>query len=147
MSPALAWILLGVVLFGVEMATGTFVVLWIGLASVLTAAVSFWTDQVWIQSVAFATLSVFLVVLTRQWAQRLSGKPGQNAHLESLVGTTGTMVDLPEAPGKLFVRIGGEPWGADAAQGFTPRVGELVEILEVRGNRLLVGPASPKKEG
>ena len=147
MSPTLAWILLGVVLFGIEMATGTFVVLWIGLASVLTAAVTFWTDQVWVQSVAFAVLSVFLVVLTRRWAQKLSGKPGQDAHLESLVGTQGPVVEVSEAPGKLFVKIGGEPWGADPAPGFSPKPGELTTILEVRGNRLLVGPGSPKKEG
>jgi len=78
MTAVAAWVLLGVVLLGVEMATGAWPALGIALGAVLTGAVSLGTDQVWVQSTAFVLTSVFLVVLTRRWsgATPENGDPG-----------------------------------------------------------------------
>ena len=121
------WLALGLVMFGIEMMTGTFDLLMLSIAAWLTGAyASFGPDAyaTWQgQLIFFGAAAFLLVALGRTLFSGLRGTgaehPTLNKRMASLVGQRGQATgDFSGGNGQ--IRIGDTVWGAEAADRMIP---------------------------
>ncbi len=122
------WLILSVVLMGIEtFAPGVFM-LWLGLAALIVGALSFGIAWSWqTQLIVFAALSIAMVPLWRYYSGR-NAKPTDNPFLnkrsDALVGRVFTL-EKPIVDGVGTVRIDDTIWritGPDAPAGSRIRI-------------------------
>lgn len=134
------WMILGLVLLGLELLAPGMFMLWLGLAAFLVGIDTFLIDWSWqSQILAFAIFSAAAVPLWRRMA-RNDGDDAGNAFLnrraEALVGQVFTL-DRPIANGSGAVRVGDTVWrvsGPDAP------AGSRVRVMRADGASLTVEP-------
>lgn len=122
------WLILGLVLIGVEvLAPGVFM-LWLGLAALLVGLLSFVIDMHWqMQVLLFAIFAAAAVPIWRSLARRGKGEtsnPFLNRRNNALVGRVFTL-EKPIQDGSGTVRIDDTIWrvnGPDAPAGSRIRV-------------------------
>lgn len=135
------WLIVGVVLMGIEtFAPGVFM-LWLGLAALIVGLLTFgivWSWQA--QIIAFAALSIAMVPLWRYYSAR-NAKPTDtpflNKRAEGLIGRVFTL-EKPIVDGVGTVKIDDTIWrvsGPDAP------AGSRVKIVHADGASLQVGLA------
>ncbi len=133
------WLIIGVVLMGIEtFAPGVFM-LWLGLAALIVGVLSFGIVWSWqIQVLVFALLSIAMVPLWRNFSgrnARPTDKPFLNKRAEGLVGRVFTL-EKPIVDGIGTVKIDDTVWrvsGPDAL------AGSRVKIVSADGASLQVG--------
>ncbi|MEZ5984893.1 MAG: NfeD family protein [Hyphomonas sp.] len=141
------WLALGLLLFGIEMMTGTFDLLMISIAAWTTAVFAWlapdslttWQGQV----LFFGAASVALFVLGRTV---LSGMrkttpehPTLNKRMDSLVGQRGVAASDFSVAGQGRVKIGDTVWGAETVDGSEViHNGDVVVVEGTRMNTALV---------
>jgi membrane protein implicated in regulation of membrane protease activity len=139
------WIILGIVLLGVEATTTAFVAIYFGVAALLVSLLALAGLPLALQVVAFAGLSVAGLLLTRSTLARLSGSgPELRIGAEALPGQRGVVVRAIGADDPGQVRIGGDTWTARCY--FDDEAiaeGARVEVIEVRGVTALVVESHP----
>jgi membrane protein implicated in regulation of membrane protease activity len=137
------WGILGLVLLAIEMATGTFYILWFGIAALCVSVALLILPQLplSVQLVMFAALSISSLAIWklhyRKDAQNL--RVGQSQGDE--IGRTGTITEAvgPRQNGKItFAQgvMGSREWTAIADHEIG--VGDDATILRVEGNALRV---------
>ncbi len=139
MSPWI-WILIGVVLSAVELSTTTFVLLWVGVAAIITGLLSFLVSGFAEQVIVFAVLAAVLLVVTRPLSVRLrTKKTTYISNVEGLTGERGIVVSKL-ANGQIgLVRVGSDVWSARAEPLDAAIVpGEWVEVVGVKSSTLSV---------
>ncbi|MGN6311037.1 MAG: NfeD family protein [Xanthobacteraceae bacterium] len=122
------WLILGLVLIGVEvLAPGVFM-LWLGLAALLVGLLSFAIDMHWqMQVLLFAVFAAIAVPIWRNLARRgnrETSNPFLNRRNDALVGRVFTL-EKPIQDGSGTVRIDDTIWrvnGPDAPAGSRIRV-------------------------
>ena len=137
---AWAWIILGVVLFGLELlAPGAFF-LWLGIAAVVTGIVDGALGLSWQAAVlVFAGLAVVAVVIGRRFGGPTSEREAGTLNRRGavLVGRT-FVLEAPIVAGEGRVRVDDSSWrvtGPDAP------AGTRVRIVRVEGATLVVEAA------
>lgn len=136
---AWAWIILGVVLIGVELvAPGSFF-LWLGLAAIATGLLDALLGLSWqTAALLFALLSVGAVVLgryvTRSKTQPDTDAAPLNQRGQSLVGRVFTL-ETPIKDGEGRIRVGDSSWRVTGADRFA---GAKVRVVRVEGATLVV---------
>jgi membrane protein implicated in regulation of membrane protease activity len=141
------WLVLGLVLFGIEMMTGTFDLLMISIAAWATALFTWlapagltdWQGQI----LFFGAASLALFVLGRTV---LSGMrktspehPTLNKRMDSLVGQRGVATADFSVAGGGRIRIGDTVWGAETVEGSAAVLaGDVVVVEGARMNTALV---------
>lgn len=122
------WLILSVVLMGIEtFAPGVFM-LWLGLAALIVGLLSFGIAWSWqTQVLVFAVLSIAMVPLWRNFSRRNakpSDKPFLNKRAEGLVGRVFTL-EKPIVDGVGTVKVDDTVWrvsGPDAPAGSRVRI-------------------------
>lgn len=135
------WLIIGVVLMGIEtFAPGVFM-LWLGFAALIVGLLSFAITWSWqTQIIAFAVLSIAMVPLWRHFSKRNekpTDKPFLNKRAQGLIGRVFTL-EKPIVDGVGTVKIDDTVWrvsGPDAP------AGSRVKIVHADGASLQVGPA------
>jgi len=140
------WMLLGFVLLALEIVVPGVFLLWIGIAAIVTGALSlqlwdltFWSWQV--QVIVFLALSVAAVMIGKRWSDRQSAastdEPLLNQRAQQLVGRTAVLESaIQEGRGR--IRLDDTIWrvsGPDLA------AGSRVKIIAAQGTELRVEPA------
>ncbi|HCI14653.1 MAG: hypothetical protein A2063_10370 [Gallionellales bacterium GWA2_60_142] len=138
-----AWAILGLVLLSVEMLSGTFYILWFGIAALCVAVMLFVFPDMPLagQLFAFTLLSVLSLVI---WKRNYSPKQpalriGQAQ--DDTIGKVGrlTVAVSPEQNGSIVFTVpvmGSREWAATSEQ--TIDAGEQAEVVAVVGNYLRV---------
>jgi membrane protein implicated in regulation of membrane protease activity len=136
---AWAWIILGVVLIGVELlAPGAFF-LWLGLAAIATGLLDAVLGLSWQASaLLFAVLCIAAVILGRA-VTRSKGQTEPQAELlnqrgQSLVGRVFTL-EAPIKDGEGRIRVDDSSWRVTGADRFA---GAKVRVVRVEGSTLVV---------
>lgn len=132
------WLIIGVVLMGIEtFAPGVFM-LWLGLAALIVGVLSFSIAWSWqMQIIVFAALAIAMVPLWRYYSGRNAkptDKPFLNKRAEGLIGRVFTL-EKPIVDGVGTVKIDDTVWrvsGPDAPSG------SRVRIVEADGASLRV---------
>jgi hypothetical protein len=141
-----SWIILGLILLGLEILAPGIFFLWLGAAALVVGAISLvvwglgaelWVWQV--QVLAFLILSVVLAYSGRSWLSRNEGpsdEPLLNNRVGQLVGQTATL-EQPIVNGVGHVRLGDTLWrvkGPDMPAGTKVRIsGGNSDRLDVEG--------------
>jgi inner membrane protein len=134
-----AWILLGVVLMGLELLAPGMFMIWLGLAAFLTGLIVALIAPSWqIASLTFAVLSVLAVWLGRSLMRRTSKEgadaPYLNQRGAALVGQT-FILDAPIIRGEGRVKVADSSWrilGQDC------EAGSEIRIMRAEGANLIV---------
>lgn len=140
-GPVWNWLLLGVLLLGLEVMLPGVHFVWFGFAAFIVALIVSVVDIAWgWQLVAFAATAVALVLLMRGYAsplRRKSDLPDLNARGRQYIGRVATVEDQIVG-GRGKVRIGDTTW---TATGPDAPAGASVRITGVDGIVLIVAPA------
>ncbi len=137
------WLILGVVLIVLEIVIPSFVVIWFGIAALLTGIVACWVTDLTMQSAVFALLSVTSFAVgwfgfLKNSASRSQAGQGK----ESVQGERGIVSlvkpgDFPAGRVRFSVAVlGSDEWEFVADEPLA--VGERCEIVDVLGSKLKV---------
>jgi membrane protein implicated in regulation of membrane protease activity len=136
MDPALAWLLVGLALIVVELLTGTFYLLILGLAAGIGAIVAWLGAPVWVQAFVVAIASVVGCFLLHK---RKLARPGKRADNQMDVGQTVTVESWISEPQRLArVRYRGAPWEAEIVSTDAVAIGAVLYVVATEGSRLKV---------
>lgn len=140
-----SWMVLGVILLALEIVVPGVFLLWIGVAAILTGALSLqlwgWESWMWqVQVLVFLALSLAAVFVGRRIMRSRgddSDQPLLNRRAEQLVGRTATLSEaIVEGQGR--VRLGDTIW---RISGPDLPVGARVRVTSVADGTLIVEPA------
>ena len=138
---AWSWIILGLVLMGLELVAPGAFLLWLGLAAMLTGLIDWAFGLSWqAAAIVFAVLSVGAVLLGRAVTRNRdeeADRPALNRRGQSLVGHVFTL-ESPIGGGSGRVRVDDSSWrvaGPDMAAGVN------VRVIRVDGATLVVEAA------
>jgi len=137
---SLAWLIAGFILIIVELVTGTFYLLVLGIAALVAAGVGYASGAFVWQAVAAAVVAVAGVVWAHRYRKTISPKRmqgldfGQPAAFESWVN---------KSAGHARVKYRDSLWDAQVAGDVSGEPGEILYITSVDGSTLKVSKTRP----
>ena len=140
MTPALIWLLVGVVLIGAEFVSGELFLVMLGGGALAAAGGAALGLEVVGSAGVFAVVSVLLLLAARPAAKRkLQERMGPlERYQDRFVGSAAEVVQRVDG-GSGQVRIAGELWSARSLDGAEVlEVGATVTVLQVTGAAVLV---------
>lgn len=139
MTPALLWLIAGVLLIGAEALSGDFVLVMIGAAALGAAGSSALGMPLGVDVAVFAVLALGLVLLARPVLKRRMGVQRElKTNVDALVGERAVVESTVDAQGGR-VRIDGQLWSARALDGTQViEAGRTVTVMEIAGATAVV---------
>lgn len=137
------WLIAGIALCIVEMTTGTFFMLVIGIAAFAGAGTAWARYDFWTQALVAAAVATGGVLWVNAHRRKSPGTPlpaldlGQTATFERWVS---------QGQGMARVTYRGTSWEARLAEGLDPAPGTVLYIRAMDGNVLHVSDQPPSKE-
>jgi membrane protein implicated in regulation of membrane protease activity len=134
------WLFAGIILIVAELMSGTFYLLFLGLAALVAAAVAFLGAALWIQASVAAACAVAGVVWVQRHRRSIKQKP-----MPSLdVGQSVAFDSWSSEPDRLArVKYRDAHWDARVSGDCAGQPGEILHITGVEGSTLLVAKARP----
>jgi membrane protein implicated in regulation of membrane protease activity len=140
MDAYLLWAVAGIVLIIVEMLTGTFYLLVLGIAALIAAGAAWFGLSLWVQAVVTAAVTVAGVMLVNRYRSRSA--PASKRSLD--IGQSVTLESwISEADGLARVSYRNAQWEARVTGDRVPD-GRVFYIHAVEGNTLVVSAAKPQ---
>jgi hypothetical protein len=142
------WLALGLVLLSVEMMTGTWDLLWIGLAAMFTSAfaafapagMAGWEGQLIFFAIASTVLFITGRTLFRKMREDVEEHPTLNKRMASTLGQRGIVAeDFNGGLGQ--IKLGDTVWSAQSVDGANLASGAAVIVEATEGTTLKVRPA------
>jgi len=135
LKPAV-WIVAGLVLAALEMLVPGLVIIWFGVAAVVTGILAIFVHNQYVQFGVFIVLSGLMVVFSQRIARKITHKEPEQVGANRMVGVMGIVVQ-PIAPPELGrVKVNGDEWRAEAKVAIAR--GATVRVLNVEGTHLTV---------
>lgn len=135
LKPAV-WIIAGLVLAALEMIVPGFVIIWFGVAGVVTGILAIFVHNPYIQFSIFLVLSGVMVVFSQRIARKITRPEPERVGANRMVGATGLVIAEIKPPEFGRVKIHGEEWRAAALRELA--VGAKVQVVAVDGTHLVV---------
>ena len=137
MQPVLAWLLAGLLLVVVELMTGTFYLLILGIAAGIGSLVAYFDQPFWMQALMAAIAAVIGGVLVNRYHRAANaGSPKDSAND---IGETVTIDSWVSEPQRLArVRYRGTIWDAEVVGTDAIELGALLYVVATEGSRLKV---------
>lgn len=133
------WLIAAGIFFIIEIATVGFLIFWLGIGALITMCVSFFTDNLLIQTAVFVISSSLLIPLTKPLFNRLNKGSTIQTNAYNLVGKVGIVtVDINPLEATGQVKVDGEIWSAKSEENIRKDV--EVEVLKIDGVKLIVKP-------
>lgn len=140
MDAYLLWAVAGIVLIIVEMLTGTFYLLVLGVAALVAAGSAWLGHSFWIQAVVAAAVAICGVIMVNRYRSRSA--PAAQRSLD--IGQSVTLEFwVSEADGLARVNYRNAHWEARVTGERVPG-GKVFYIHAVEGNTLVVSAARPQ---
>ncbi len=143
-----SWIMwLGVaVVFGlIEVLTVNFYTIWLSVAAIATAILSFFLfSPIW-QIVIFSIISLVLVILSEKMLRKMifSGREHIAMNAEALSGEYGFVVSkIRNDRGEGVVKVKGVSWSARSIDNSIIPIGRRVKVVKIEGVKLIVTQAT-----
>ena len=142
MQPILAWLLAGLLLVVVELMTGTFYLLILGIAAGIGSLVAFMGHPFWLQAFIAAIAAVVGGVLVNRYHR--AANAGSPANTSNDIGETVTIETWVSEPERLArVRYRGTLWDAQVLGSDHIETGTLLYVVGTQGSRLRVSTGRP----
>ena len=143
MHELVRWVWVGMALFFLlaEVFTAGFVLACFGIGALAAAIPAFLGFGLVWQLLVFIVVSTAAVLLSRRFADRVTGDQPQGLGVDRVLGKRALVIEEigPHSPSGR-VRVDVEEWRADADGAMTIKEGTLVEVMAVDGTRLRVRP-------
>ena len=143
----IVWLVLLVVFLLVEAATVSMVSTWFAGGAVVALLISLIGGEVWLQVLAFFTVSIVLLALLRPLVRKVLKPKLQKTNADALIGTTCRVVeaiDNLENTGR--VQVGDVTWSARSNNGEKIPVNDQVKILKIQGVKVYVAKVEKEAE-
>ena len=136
------WLVAAAVFVVIEIMTMGLTTIWFvggALVGAVMAAVSL---PLWSQIIAFAVISVILLILTRPWALKYVNSRTIKTNVDSLIGQIGLVTqDIDNLNAKGQVKVRGQIWTARSISDEVKlHEGQKVSIESISGVKVIVKP-------
>ncbi|AKQ46219.1 hypothetical protein TH63_12275 [Rufibacter radiotolerans] len=133
------WLIAGILLLVAEMITGTFYLLWLGVAAMVAAVLAYLFPENYLLPPAAASVTGLLLILfTKPLTTRLRQARGYADPAHQLTNKEGEVLE-PISPTRLgIVRVGTEIWSASAQEDL--EIGQRVLVVAQSSTVLKVVP-------
>ncbi|MCR5502970.1 MAG: NfeD family protein [Lachnospiraceae bacterium] len=141
MTVTIVWIVLLVVLLGVELATMGLTTIWFAGGALVAAIASALGAPVWLSAGLFVVVSAVLLFFTRPVAMKHFNNRLTRTNVDSVIGTHAIVIEeINNLKGEGRVKVDGKEWSARSADesAVIPK-DAVVEVKEVSGVKLIVG--------
>lgn len=141
MTPALIWLIAGVVLMAAEVISGDLVLLMLGAGALVAAGSAALTDNAVVDVIVFAVASAGLLWLARPaLKRRFLHTPVVRTGIEALVGKHGVVLSVVDNEGGR-IKLDGDVWSARSfTEGQRIEPGTKVTVVEISGATAVVSP-------
>lgn len=133
------WLVILAVLLVIEIITLGLTTIWFAIGALAAFIATLFNAPMAVQIALFVAVSILLVISTRPLATRYLNNQTIKTNIDSLIGKVTTVVesiDNINAKGKVI--INGIEWMARSTDGTAIPKGNLVEIMEIQGAKLIV---------
>ena len=131
----LIWVFIAVIFTIFELVTGTFILIWFAVGSVVAAVLNYLGFDIYVQFIAFAIVSLMLILSTRRFADRITPEPTKKTTAERLIGKHGKVIRKRD-DNNYIVNVNGEGWSATGENNLD--VDDEVEIIGIESIKLIV---------
>lgn len=131
----LIWVFIAVIFTIFELVTGTFILIWFAVGSVVAAVLNYLGFDIYVQFIAFAIVSLMLILSTRRFADRITPEPTKKTTAERLIGKYGKVIRKRD-DNNYIVNVNGEEWSATGENNLD--VDDEVEIIGIESIKLIV---------
>ena len=140
------WLIASGIFFIAEIITTGFLVFWLGVSGLITMCVSFFTDNLIIQTSVFVVLSALLILATKPFVKKFVSKDTdktEKTNAFSIIGKKAIVIkDIDSINGVGQIKFDGEVWSAEGINGSNIEKGTEVKISKIDGVRAIVEPIS-----
>jgi membrane protein implicated in regulation of membrane protease activity len=137
LTPAI-WIIAGLVLAALEMVVPGLIIIWFGIAAVVTGILAIFVHNEYAQFGVFVVLSAVMVVFSQKIAHKITKPEPEPVGANRMTGSAGIVTQAIKPPELGRVKVVGDEWRAEARQQIES--GRQVRVLAVDGTRLIVEP-------
>lgn len=136
------WLIIAGICLIAEIFTAGFLIFWFSIGALITMIVSFFTTNIIIQTTVFIICSTILLFATKPFVKRFSkDEDTVKTNVYSIIGKTGIVTEeIDSLHSKGQIKVGGEVWSAISNIDVVIPKDSEVEILEVKGVKVVVSP-------
>lgn len=133
------WILIGLALGAIEIATTGFFALLFALGALVAAGLALFTENWPLQACVFTLAAVVFMWLLRPLRQRLYGQERRMTAIDRVIGRVGVVLqDIDNMQGAGQIKADGEIWSARSVTGIPIAQGKRVRIVRIEGVKAMV---------
>ncbi|HHX60751.1 MAG TPA: NfeD family protein [Epulopiscium sp.] len=142
----LLWFGVAVLFAVIELVTVGFFMIWFGVGALAAMLTALLTNNLLIQFLVFIMVSVALLFMTRKLTSKLTKGKVVATNVDAVIGKIGMVTeDIPALDNPGIVKLAGEMWSAISADSQPIEKGTLVEVLQVKGVKLVVQKSNSEK--
>lgn len=136
------WLVAAAVFVVIEIMTMGLTTIWFAGGALVGAVMAAVSLPLWSQIIAFAVISVILLILTRPWALKYVNSRTIKTNADSLIGQTGLVTqDIDNLNAKGQVKVRGQIWTARSISDEVKlHEGQKVSIESISGVKVIVKP-------
>ena len=136
------WLVAAAVFVVIEIMTMGLTTIWFAGGALVGAVMAAVSLPLWSQIIAFAVISVILLILTRPWALKYVNRRTIKTNVDSLIGQTGLVTqDIDNLNAKGQVKVRGQIWTARSISDEVKlHEGQKVSIESISGVKVIVKP-------
>ena len=140
MNAVYTWLLLTAALLVIEALTAGLTTIWFAGGSIVALILTFLGAPVWLQTGAFAAVSLILLLITRPLALKYMNKGKGETSLDRLIGREVLVTEqIDNLRGTGEVQVDGQYWMARSADSdLTIEKGETARVRSIQGVKLIV---------
>lgn len=139
LTPAV-WIGAGLILAALEMIVPGLVILWFGIAAMVTGVLALFVKSPYVQFGVFVALSALMVFFSQRIGRLITRPEPGAVGANRMSGVTGRVLIALEPGSYGRVKVRGEEWLAKA--GCPIAVGQDVRVVAVEGAHVVVEPVN-----
>lgn len=136
------WLIVAGICLVIEAFTAGFLIFWFSIGALITMLVSFFTNDLFVQTAVFILSSAALIFTTKPFVKKfVHNNNSIKTNVSSLIGKIGIVtkdIDSIKACGQ--VKVNGEVWSAIGHNDTNIPQNTEVEIKEIKGVKLIVKP-------
>ena len=137
------WLIIAGVFLIAEIMTTGFLVFWLSIGALLSMVVSFFTDNIIIQTAVFVVSSTILIFATKPFVKKFAKTKDVKTNAYSIIGQNGIVIsDIDSINSKGQVKIDGETWSAVGKNDVDIPKGTEIEVIEIKGVKAIVKPVN-----
>ena len=136
------WLIIAGAFVILEIATMGFLVFWFAVGALAAMILSFFVENIFVQSLVFLIVSTILLFATKPFVNKVMPKDSfVKTNSYSIEGKIGKVtIDIEPIEGKGQIKVGTEAWSAKSADDTFIAKDTEVEIVEINGVKAIVKP-------